>query len=90
MLCDPEGLAQHRQPAGVPGSAGGRFSRDPPTGQNRSTQYPKDYLDSTHKHMVRNFLVEASNLAQVKDAAGWPVDCSGNRILRENLTWLDG
>ena len=92
VLCDPLGLAGYRNPAGTPGGGGGRFARDPvnpPTGHNRSTEYPKDYWDSTHEHMVRNFTVEAADPAQAKDAAGWPVDSSGNRIPRENLTWLD-
>ncbi|HEU5331419.1 MAG TPA: DUF6531 domain-containing protein [Actinocrinis sp.] len=93
ILCDPLGLAGHRNPAGSPGGSGGRFSRDPdnpPTGHNRSTEYPKDYWDSTHEHMVKNFTVEARDPAQAKDAAGWPVDSSGERIPRENLTWMDG
>ncbi|MGH6655211.1 MAG: RHS repeat-associated core domain-containing protein [Actinocrinis sp.] len=93
VFSDPEGLAGHRNPAGSPGGGGGRFARDPlnpPTGNNRTTEYPKDYWDSTHEHMVRNFTTQAADPTQAKDAAGWPVDSSGNRIPRENLTWLDG
>jgi RHS repeat-associated protein len=93
MFCDPLGLSGHRNPAGSPNGTGGQFTSNPgnpPTGHNRDTEYPHDYWDSTHEHMVKNFTVEALDPTHAKDAAGWPVDASGNRIPRDNLTWMDG
>jgi RHS repeat-associated protein len=78
-ICDPFGLAGVRDPQG-------RYASDPlspPTGHNRSTEYPHDYWDSTHDAMASKWTVEGMT------QGGVPVDSSGVKIPRDQLTWVD-
>ncbi|WP_405647379.1 DUF6531 domain-containing protein [Streptomyces sp. NBC_00019] len=74
---DPLGLERMR-------GAGGRWVRDPDapeTRHNRSSEYPHGYDIETHEDMVTRFTDEG------RAAGGWPLDASGNRIPRDQLTW---
>jgi RHS repeat-associated protein len=81
ILFDPFGLNPNQ-----PRNNLGQYQSDPnrvPTVHSRDTEYPKNYADATHEHMVKNWTVEGQ-------AAGkWPVDTSGVKVPRENLTWFD-
>jgi len=64
----------------------GRYARDPlspPSGHNRSSEYPHDYWDSTHDAMASKWTVEG------RTQGGVPVDASGVKIPRDQLTWVD-
>ncbi|MGP3927457.1 DUF6531 domain-containing protein [Streptomyces sp. 8N616] len=68
---------------------GMRFGRDPslPEGERqytRDNQYPSEYRQSTHDHMTRHYTDEGRAQGRT------PVDASGNRIPRDQLTWRDG
>ncbi|SOD67250.1 RHS repeat-associated core domain-containing protein, partial [Streptomyces zhaozhouensis] len=78
-LIDPLGL--YRNPSN------GRYAHDPsqpPQQHNRGTEYPSGYRQSTHDEMAARWTDEGR-------AAGnqTPVDASGNRIPRDQLTWRD-
>lgn len=56
---------------------------------SRSSEYPHGYSDKTHGEMAKKWTKEGRDPAQRKDADGWPLDSSGNKIPRDNLTWYD-
>ncbi|GAB2965147.1 DUF6531 domain-containing protein [Amycolatopsis acidiphila] len=79
IVCDPLGLAGHRAP-------NGQYATDPlnpPTGHNRSTEYPHGYSDTAHDEMATKWTVEG------RTQGGVPVDSSGVKIPRDQLTWVD-
>ncbi|MFD0967365.1 hypothetical protein [Plantactinospora endophytica] len=64
----------------------GGYAKDPtapPGAHNRDSEYPGGYRESTHDEMARRYTVEGA-------AAGeWPRSPTGERIPRDQLTWLD-
>jgi RHS repeat-associated protein len=79
IVSDPLGLDQHR-------GSDGRYASDPanpPTGHNRSTEYPHEYWPSTHDEMARRFTVEGQT------QGGVPIDQNGIKIPRDQLNWVD-
>ncbi|MFD4477473.1 DUF6531 domain-containing protein [Streptomyces sp. NPDC058471] len=73
---DPLGLARN--------PATGRYAPDPnrpDTRHNRSSEYPHGYWPETHEDMVTRFTDEG------RAAGGWPLNASGERIPRNELTW---
>lgn len=81
-VSDPLGLAGYQDPAT------GRYARDPSLPpadhvHNRATEYPGEYRQSTHDAMATKWTDEG------RAAGGVPVDSSGNRIPRDQLTWRD-
>ncbi|MGI5468593.1 RHS repeat-associated core domain-containing protein [Streptomyces sp. CA-132043] len=80
---DPLGLAWQDPNNGM------RFGRDPslppgPRQYTRENQYPGGYRQSTHDHMTRHYTDEGRAQGRA------PLDASGNRIPREQLTWYNG
>lgn len=64
----------------------GRYADDPfapPRPHTRDTEYPNRYPAATHEEMVTRYTLEG------QEAGGWPRDANGNRIPRDQLTWVD-
>jgi len=66
---------------------GGGFASDPtapPREHSRATEYPHDFRQSTYDHMTTNYTEEGIA------AGGVPRDpTTGERIPRDQLTWID-
>jgi len=64
----------------------GRYANDPfapPRPHTRDAEYPPGYRQSTHDEMVRRYTLEGQAID------GVPRDANGNRIPRDQLTWVD-
>ncbi|MEV0649378.1 hypothetical protein AB0I28_29390 [Phytomonospora sp. NPDC050363] len=69
----------------------GKPKHDPnaPSRHSRSSEYPHGYSDKTHGEMAQKWSKEGRDPAHSKDTDGWPLDSSGNKIPRDDLTWYD-